>query len=103
MDGLITRLLFCSVNNRVIFMKILKSFPVLVLPMCLLRRVDYIYYYYYIIIILLLFVDTVDELVGTTGVSVTAKVKVMSEPMYSVRHMVKEMVIDELDDVCSYK
>ena len=40
-----------------------------------------------------------DELVGTTGVSVTAKVKVMSEPMYSVRHMVKEMVIDELEDV----
>ena len=40
-----------------------------------------------------------DEIVGTTGLSVTAKVKVMSEPMYSVRHMVKEMVMDELDDV----
>lgn len=36
---------------------------------------------------------------GTTGLSVTAKVKIMSEPMYSVRHMVKEMVMDELDDV----
>ena len=44
-------------------------------------------------------VDEVDEIVGTTGLSVTAKVKVMSEPMYSVRHMVKEMVMDELDDV----
>lgn len=40
-----------------------------------------------------------DEIVGTTGLSVTAKVKVMSEPMHSVRHVVKEMVIDELDDV----
>ena len=49
-------------------------------------------------------VDDVDEIVGTTGLSVTAKVKVMSEPMYSVRHVVKEMVIDELDDVgpCSF-
>ena len=44
-------------------------------------------------------VDEVDEIVGTTGLSVTAKVKVMSEPMYSVRQMVKEMVMDELDDV----
>ena len=42
-----------------------------------------------------------DEIVGTTGLSVTAKVKVMSEPMHSVRHVVKEMVIDELDDVGS--
>ena len=41
----------------------------------------------------------VDELVGTTGMSVTAKVKVMSEPMHSVRHMVKEMVLDEIVDV----
>ena len=40
-----------------------------------------------------------DELVGTTGLSVTAKVKVMSEPMYSIRHVVKEMVLDEFDDV----
>lgn len=40
-----------------------------------------------------------DELVGTTGMSVTAKVKVMSEPMHSVRHMVKEMVLDEIVDV----
>ena len=31
--------------------------------------------------------------------SVTAKVKVMSEPMHSVRHMVKEMVLDEIVDV----
>ena len=44
-------------------------------------------------------VDDVNELVGTTGMSVTAKVKVMSEPMHSVRHMVKEMVLDEIDDV----
>lgn len=44
-------------------------------------------------------VDDVDELVGTTGLSVTAKVKIMSEPMYSIRHMVKEMVLDEFDDV----
>ena len=40
-----------------------------------------------------------NELVGTTGMSVTAKVKVMSEPMHSVRHMVKEMVLDEIDVV----
>ena len=38
---------------------------------------------------------------GTTGLSVTAKVKVMSEPMYSIRHVVKEMVLDEFDDVCT--
>ena len=49
-------------------------------------------------------VDDVDEIVGTTGLSVTATVKVMSEPRSSVRHVVKEMVIDELDDVgpCSF-
>lgn len=43
--------------------------------------------------------DDVDDIVGTTGLSVTAKVKVHSEPMHSVRHMVKEMVLDEFDDV----
>ena len=42
-----------------------------------------------------------DELVGTTGLSVTAKVKSMSEPMHSIRHMVKEMVLDEFDDVAA--
>lgn len=43
--------------------------------------------------------DDVDDIVGTTGLSVTAKVKVLSEPMHSVRHVVKEMVLDEFDDV----
>ena len=43
--------------------------------------------------------DNIDEMVGTTGLSVTAKVKVLSEPMHSVRHVVKEMVLDELEDV----
>lgn len=43
--------------------------------------------------------DDIDDIVGTTGLSVTAKVKVNSEPMHSVRHMVKEMVLDEFDDV----
>ena len=38
-------------------------------------------------------------MVSTTGLSVTAKVKVLSEPMHSVRHVVKEMVLDELEDV----